>query len=68
MIGKYETERVKNLSLVQEPKKRLADATQDELGFEQYLQTIKKHVAIKQIKPEVLLELINYIEIGKAKR
>ncbi|MEG1275528.1 MAG: DUF4368 domain-containing protein [Ruthenibacterium sp.] len=67
LMGKYEAERVEKLALVQELKKRLADTAQDERDIEQYLQSIKKYVAIEQLDREMLLELINYIEIGERK-
>lgn len=67
LMGKYEAERVEKLALVQELKKRLADTAQDERDIEQYLQSIKKYVAIEQLDREMLLELINYIEIGQRK-
>ena len=65
LIGKYEDERVEKLALVQELKKRLADTAQDEQDIEKYIQNIKKYVAVEQLDREMLLELINYIEIGE---
>lgn len=65
LIGKYEDERVAKLALVQELKKRLADTVQDEQDIEKYIQNIKKYVAVEQLDREMLLELINYIEIGE---
>ena len=67
LISKYEAERVEKLALVQELKKRLADTAQDERDIEQYIQSIKKYVAIEQLDREMLLELIKYIEIGERK-
>lgn len=67
LMTKYEAERVEKLALVQELKKHLADTAQDERDIEQYLQSIKKYVAIEQLDREMLLELIKYIEIGERK-
>lgn len=61
----YEAERTEKLALVYEMKQRLAGTAQDERGIEQYLQNIKKYVAIEQLDREMLLELIRYIEIGE---
>lgn len=63
LLTKYEAERVEKQSLVQEPKKSLADTAQDERDIEQYLQSIKKYIATEQLDREMLLELIKYIEI-----
>ncbi|MDI6619111.1 MAG: recombinase family protein [Clostridiales bacterium] len=67
LIVKYEVERTEKQSLVQDLKKRLADTAQDKRDIEQYLQSIKKYVAIEQLDREMLLELIKYIEIGERK-
>jgi Na+/phosphate symporter len=67
LMTKYEAERMEKQSLVQELKKHLADTAQDERDIEQYLQSIKKYVAIEQLDREMLLELIKYIEIGERK-
>lgn len=67
LIAKYEAERVEKQSLVQGLKQRLADTAQDEQDIEQYIQSIKKYVTIEQLDREMLLELINYIEIGERK-
>ncbi len=67
LLTKYDAERIEKQSLVQELKQRLADTAQDGRDIEQYLQSIKKYVAIEQLDREMLLELIKYIEIGERK-
>lgn len=67
LLGKYEAERVEKQSLVQSLKQKLADTAQDERDIEQYIANIKKYVAVEQLDRGMLLELINYIEIGERK-
>ncbi|QNK40285.1 recombinase family protein [Caproicibacter fermentans] len=65
LLTKYEAERVEKQSLVQSLKQKLADTAQDEHDIEQYLANIRKYVSMEQLDREMLLELINYIEIGE---
>lgn len=65
LLTKYEAERVEKQSLAQSLKQKLADTAQDERDIEQYLANIRKYVAVEQLDREMLLELINYIEIGE---
>lgn len=67
LMAKYEAERVEKQSLVQSLKQKLADTAQDERDIEQYIANIKKYVAVEQLDRGMLLELINYIEIGERK-
>lgn len=67
LMAKYEAERVEKQELVQALKQRLTDTAKDERDIEQYLQSIRKYVAIEQLDREMLLELIHYIEIGERK-
>lgn len=57
LMVKYESERVEKQELMQSLKQRLADTAQDEQDIEQYIQSIKKYVAIEQLDREMLLEL-----------
>ena len=67
LMTKYEAERAEKQALAQALKRRLSDAVKDEHDIEQYLQSIRKYVAIEQLDREMLLELIHYIEIGERK-
>ena len=67
LMVRYEAERVEKQSLVQSLKQKIADTAQDERDIEQYIANIKKYVAVEQLDRGMLLELINYIEIGERK-
>ncbi|MFV0241054.1 MAG: recombinase family protein [Lacrimispora sphenoides] len=67
LMVKYEAERVEKQMLVQSLKQKIADTAQDERDIEQYIANIKKYVAVEQLDRGMLLELINYIEIGERK-
>jgi hypothetical protein len=67
LMVRYEAERVEKQSLVQSLEQKIADTAQDERDIEQYIANIKKYVAVEQLDRGMLLELINYIEIGERK-
>ena len=67
LMAKYETEHEEKSALEKELSKRLSNTAQDERDIEVYIKNIKKYVAIEQLDREMLLELINYIQIGERK-
>jgi site-specific DNA recombinase len=67
LMQKYESEREEKSEFVQTLTQKIAEIAQDERDIESFITAIKKYVAVEQIDREMLLELINYIEIGERK-
>ena len=68
LMAKYETERKEKTALIQELSAKLSQTAKDEHDIEAYLQSIRKYVAVETLDREMLLELINYIEVGERKQ
>lgn len=67
LMVKYEEERLLKSGQLEEIKLRLDSFKQDENDIEKYLESIKKYVAVEMLDRELLLELIQFIEIGERK-
>jgi len=65
LIQKYEAERVEKVAQLEEILQRLAQAEQDDNDVERFLEAVKRYVAIETLDREMLLELIDFIEIGQ---
>lgn len=68
LMAKYEMEREEKTALLQELSVKLSQTEKDEHEIEAYLQSIRKYVAVEALDREMLLELINYIEVGERKQ
>ncbi|MCL1951277.1 MAG: DUF4368 domain-containing protein [Oscillospiraceae bacterium] len=65
LIQKYEAERVEKAAQLEEILQRLAQAEQDDNDIERFLSAVKQYVAIEVLDREMLLELIDFIEVGQ---
>ncbi|WP_341349197.1 DUF4368 domain-containing protein [Ethanoligenens harbinense] len=65
LMQKYEAERKEKTAQAHGLEEKIAASAQDEREVDSFLAAIKKYVAVEQLDREMLLELINYIEIGE---
>ena len=65
LIQKYETERVEKAAQLEETLQRLTQAEQDDNDIERFLEAVKRYVAVEALDREMLLELIDFIEVGQ---
>ena len=65
LMQKYETEQSENIALRDNLSQKLAKCELDEQNIDSFISTIKKYVSIETLDREMLLELIDYIEIGE---
>jgi len=65
LMKKYEAERAEKADALTVLKDRLNAAAKDEQDIENFMQMIRKYVAVEALDREMLLELIDYIEIGE---
>ena len=65
LMAKYEQEREEKSDLLQDLTARLAETEQDEHNIDSFLTAIKKYVSVEQLDREMLLELVDFIEIGE---
>ena len=65
LIQKYESERVEKAAQLEEIQQRLTQAEQDDSDIERFLEAVKRYVAIETLDREMLLELIDFIEVGQ---
>jgi len=68
LMAKYEAEREEKTALIQELSVKLSQTAKDEHDIEVCLQSIRKYVAVETLDHEMLLELVNYIEVGECKQ
>ena len=65
LIQKYEAERIEKAAQLEEIHQRLAQAEQDDNDIERFLSAVKRYVAVETLDREMLLELIDFIEVGQ---
>ena len=65
LIQKYEAERIEKAAQLEEIQQRLAQAEQDDNDIERFLSAVKQYVAVETLDREMLLELIDFIEVGQ---
>ena len=65
LMKKHETERVEKADALTVLKDKLNAAAKDEQDIERFMQMIRQYVAVEALDREMLLELIDYIEVGE---
>ncbi|MFT9078540.1 recombinase family protein [Ethanoligenens sp.] len=65
LMQKYEAERKEKTAQAHGLEEKIAASAQNEREVDSFLAAIKKYVAVEQLDREMLLELINYIEVGE---
>lgn len=68
LMAKYEAERAEKQELIWELTEKLSQTAKNERDIETYLERIRKYVAVETLDREMLLELINYIDVGERKQ
>ncbi|MCL2299949.1 MAG: recombinase family protein [Firmicutes bacterium] len=61
----YEQERQEKAAALEETECRLAESVQNDRDVESFLSAVKKYVALESLDREMLLELVDYIEVGE---
>ena len=61
----YEQERQDKAAALEETERRLAESAQNDRDVESFLSAVKKYVALESLDREMLLELVDFIEIGE---
>ena len=65
LMVKYERERTEKADILETLTAKLNATAKDEQDIERFMQMIRKYVAVETLDREMLLELIDYIEIGE---
>ena len=66
MIGKYEREKEEKARALELVNGRLAAAERDTRDIDSFIETIKKYLTVESLDRAMLLELVDYIQIGKS--
>jgi hypothetical protein len=61
----YEQERQEKADALEETERRLAESAQNDRDVESFLSAVKKYVALESLDREMLLELVDFIEVGE---
>ena len=61
----YEQERQEKADALEETERRLAESAQNDRDVESFLSAVKKYAALESLDREMLLELVDFIEIGE---
>jgi len=61
----YEQERQEKATALEETERRLAESAQNDRDVESFLAAVKKYVALESLDREMLLELVDFIEVGE---
>ena len=61
----YEQERQEKATALEETERRLAESVQNDRDVEAFLSAVKKYVALESLDREMLLELVDFIEVGE---
>jgi len=61
----YEQERQEKAAALGETERRLAESAQNDRDVESFLSAVKKYAALESLDREMLLELVDFIEVGE---
>jgi len=65
LIRGYEQERQEKAAALEETERRLAENAQNDRDVESFLAAVKKYVALESLDREMLLELVDFVEVGE---